>query len=316
MATEEMNKPGKAGAILMGLLEIGIGLVGGLMGILIVLMPRFNPMVPASTLNLVAGGYFFLGVVFWVFALGTLLGKRWARALILIFSWFWLFCGVIGGVNMLITWQSIVDSMNSAQALTPQVIFVVKAIMVGVFTALFIVLPGVFVLYYGRKKAKENFKAWDPQESWTDRCPTPVLGISLCAAVGAVGVCPLLAFFHFMIPFFGDLLMGWPGAVFCFLSAVILGYCAWGTYRLRMGAWWTLFVFYVFWGVSTVWTFYNHSILEMDTLMGIPEAQLEKMKSMAIMNDRPYLSAYFGVIFLIYLGYLLFIRKYFLRDGK
>jgi hypothetical protein len=307
--------PGKWGAILIGLLEIGIGLLCCLMGVLVLSMSRINPMMADNPGTLSAGVfYLFVGAVFIVFAVGTMAGMRWARVLMLIFSWFWLVCGVVGLANLMVLWPSMRQSFERAGAASPQAAVFVEILIAVFFTAFFIVLPGIFILFYGRKKAKENFEAWDPRESWTDKCPAPVLAISLCAAIGGVIVLPLLCIYHFVFPFFGTLLEGLPGALCCLLTAGLLVYAAWGTFRLRMAAWWTLVGFYLVSCVSTVWTFYNHSILEMDEKMGFTAAQLGTMKDMPLFNNNAYWSAYIGAIFLLYLGYMLFIRKYFVKN--
>ncbi len=306
-------KPSKVGAVLIGLVEICIFLFCGLMGVLILVLPKITPTLPEQGNSLAAAGAIYLGAgaFFLVFAIGTMMGKRWARTLMLILSWFWLASGILGMGYMVYLFPAFDKSLEATGQANPGMVMVVKAIMGAVFFFIFLLLPGMFILFYGRKKARQNFEAWDPQESWTDKCPAPVLAVSLCAGLGAVCIFPFMAFCRFVAPFFGTILDGWAGASVCTIVALALLYVAWGAYQLKMEAWWTQLGVFLFWGISAVWTFSQHTLIEFDEKMGFPAATLARAKEMDVFNNTQFFAIYTGIIFAVYIGYLLFIRKYF-----
>jgi hypothetical protein len=157
--------------------------------------------------------YLAVGVVFIVFGIGTILVKRWARKLMLIFAWVWLVSGVLGSISMLFMMPVMEKAMNAGGKLPPGTFIVVAIIMAVVFLLIFLLLPGIFILFYGSKKAKAAVEAWDTKESWTDKCPAPVLAVSLLSGLGVVFMVLFMPFYHFVLPFFGTFLYGWPGAL-------------------------------------------------------------------------------------------------------
>lgn len=310
--------PSKVGAILIGLVEMGISLICALMGVFMLVIPLPNTAAPAGGHQMLIAGSFYLlcGAFFLTFAVGTIIGKRWARTLMLIISWFWLASGVLGLGNMIYMWPNFEKTLEATPGTQPGLNLVIETVMLVFFVTFFIVLPGIFILFYGRKKAKAHFEAWDPKESWTDKCPTPVLAMSLCAGLGALFLMAVIPFFHFVFLFFGSVLVGWPGALLSLAMAAVLIYVAWGTYNLKMAAWWTLLGVYIFWGISTVWTFAIHPMLEIDEKIGIDATNLEGVKNMDYLNNTQYWATYIGIVFAIYIAYLFFIRKYFKQAGR
>jgi hypothetical protein len=253
--------------------------------------------------------------MFLTFAIGTILGKRWARKLMLILSWFWLVTGILGLFNTLYMWPMLEKLLLAGGQLPPGTLFIIKVVLGFVFTFLFLILPGLFILFYGRQKAKTVFEALDPGESWTDKCPASVLAMSLCSGLGSLFLVLFMPFYHFVIPFLGTFLEDLPGAIVCLALAAALAYAAWGVFHLQMAAWWVQFGTILFWGVSSTWTFSTKNLLDMYEAMQVPEKNMGLLKQSGFFENTQYLATYMGVVFGIYLAYLLFIRKYF-RTGN
>ncbi len=95
----------------------------------------------------------------------------------------------------------------------------------GVTAVIYVIIPGALVLFYGSKHAKETCERRDPKVRWTDKCPLPVLAVSLMA--GCWSACmPLTGFYGWSIPFFGLILSGMPGAGVMLVSVLLFGYVA------------------------------------------------------------------------------------------
>ena len=102
---------------------------------------------------------------------------------------------------------------------------------------IYILLPGVFLVFYQRESVRATCQRRDPQIPWTYRCPMPVLALSILHASSAVLWMPLMAAYGCVMPVFGMILSGPAGAGDALVD-IGDGLPAWGMYRLRMAAWW------------------------------------------------------------------------------
>ena len=107
---------------------------------------------------------------------------------------------------------------------------------------------------------------------------------------------------------------GIPGAVFCLAIAAIWGYAAWSLYKLEPRGWWLIFIALLVYLASSLLTFARHDMMEMYRLMDYPQAQLEQIQKFGFLlgNRMAWLIL---LSMLPFLGYLLFIRKYFRRSS-
>jgi hypothetical protein len=171
----------------------------------------------------------------------------------------------------------------------------------------------MLVLFYSSKNVKATCEVRDPQVRWTDKCPLPVLAISLMSGAGA-GSTVLMGFYGWVIPFFGVILSGIAGAGVALVSMVVLGYIAWGLYKLDIKAWWCAVLMTIIWAISAGITFSRVSLWDFYEKMNFPQQQLDIMKQINLPNYTIVLL--FGVWFVGILGYLLYTRKYFTASPK
>ncbi|MHC4498668.1 MAG: hypothetical protein ACYS21_06080, partial [Planctomycetota bacterium] len=165
------------------------------------------------------------------------------------------------------------------------------------------------VLFYGSKNVKATCEFRDSIVRWTDRCPLPVLAVSLIFAAWAFSMLWMGAY-GWVIPFFGVILSGLKGAVVAMVAMLLLVYTAWGTYKLRIRAWWCSVLLIVVWALSAGITFSRVSMWEFYERMNFPEQQLEMMKKFA-MPQSSAMVLFFGLWVVGLLGYLLYTRRYF-----
>ncbi len=264
------------------------------------------------------------GIVFYVvliavwsiwMGIGSIKARRWARALILISSWIWLIRGITG----FIFWSMFVAPDIYKQIVlkeqTPNfAIFIIELVIGGFLIGIYIILPSIFLLFYGSKNVKVTCEFRDPKIRWTDRCPLPVLGLSFIFAISAFSMIQM-SFYNFVIPFFGSLLSGPQGALVISLIVLIFSYLAVGTYKLKMIAWWSAVVVTIIGTVSTIMTFSHISLLEFYQKMNFPEQQIKLIQQMGILQNfsMSWCSVFWTVVFL---GYLLCTRRYFTTSSK
>lgn len=255
--------------------------------------------------------YGFLAVSLIWLGIGSLLARRWARALLLIASWVALCTGVMSLVTLGLILPGIVQTLQKSQPNIPptaaSLVLIIPLLIVFFFL---ILVPLAGVLFYRSPHVKATCEARDPVERWTDRCPLPVLAVSLW-----LGVCvPILLVmpisFRGVLPFFGVLLSGWVGSLGYLAMAALWAWCAVALYRLEVRAWWVTILTILLFSVSNVVTYTQHDIFEVYRMMGYPADQIQAMKAMPFINSKS-MAVWSVLPMLPIVGYLLFIRHHF-----
>jgi hypothetical protein len=311
----------KALLVVFGILQIILGAVCAMlvpfMALSLIMAGSIESgAVPPTNIRMIVPNllFYLIFAVWFIWAgIGSIKARRWARALVLVFSWLWLICGVIGVVVMFFIMPDIFGKM-SATGQMPQEIFIVMKIIMDFFMFIFFVLvPGMFILVYGRKNVKLTCEFRDPQVRWTDKCPLPVLGLVLMFGFSALSVLGML-FYGRVVPFFGSLVKGIPGGIIILVMAAILGYLSRGLYLLDIKAWWTAVVFIILASISNIITFSfsRVSLLDVYAAMDLPAQQIELIKQYGFQDS--YIMALSCLWSIPMLGYILFMRKYFVEQ--
>lgn len=255
---------------------------------------------------------------FGVMGVGTLLGRRWARAIWLVLSWIWLAVGIISTLAMVFFLPKVLAMTLEKAGAAPReaqgaMTCVMVASVVGV-ACFYVLLPLGFLLFFRSPHVKATVEAKDPKERWTDRCPLPVLGVVLVSAYSAIAC--LLAVGYGILPIAGYLVQGAPAILIFLVLAALNALLAVGLYRLRPAAWMGALALY---GAFTLLFVSNFARgipwRAMYTAMGTPPDQIELMEKSGMLD------AMQGPAFLVptllmmgtILGYLGWLRKYF-RD--
>jgi len=102
-----------------------------------------------------------------------------------------------------------------------------------VFGIFFVIVPAIWIFFYGSRHVKATCEARDPVIRWTDACPLPVLGLCLWYCFRANDAGHAIAG-HGVMPFFGMFLTGLPGTLFVW-SRALWAYAAWLLYQLMCG---------------------------------------------------------------------------------
>ncbi len=304
------------GLVAFGILEIVLGLLClGLVAVVLAgavasstfaasLPARSRPL-PFHQALLSVAIYLVAAIVFVCLGIGSILARRWARTLTLILSWFWLAGGLFGLAFLLSVGPSLLPQVPGAPA-SPMAVLGCMAVFFGLF---FVLLPGVFVLFYRSPNVRATCEAKDPVLRWTDHCPAPVLAFALGLAWNALFL-PLSLASSSFVPVFG-FLVGGPLALL--LQIALCGVCAllaWAVYQLRPAAWSVALVLWLLSLASTIVTFHDAGRLrEFYEKMGLPPEQVEMVVRM-ISGNLSFLVV-MGTAALAGLLYLLWIRRYF-----
>jgi len=316
------NKDRSGGLLACGVIEIIIGALAALaipLVLLAALLARktTGATAPAGSYFLSVTSYAVISAVLITLGIGSIRAQTWARALNLIVSWIWLAAGIL--MTILITAvlpAAFRQGFNRAAAMNantppPPMVFVavILTFMIVLFAVFLVVLPLVFVLFFGRKDVEETCRRRDPVERWTDRCPLPVLALSLMFA-SASPYYLLMSVTFPMVPFFGKYLTGIPGGLGCVVLAGLDAFLAFSLFRLQLAGWWIAMGSLVVRSVSAAITFGRGDLLRAYSRMGWKQPQLDLMNSSPLFRSGVMLWWGFGFT-LIFAGYLLWTKRYF-----
>ena len=304
----------KTGLVLFGILWILLGLACGGMALLVAVgaaagsgtpgAPPMRIMLPAGLL------YLAIGACFAALGIGSMMARRWARALVLVLSWLWLITGLMSMLTLFFILPKMFDTLPPDQAAAKPVIIGCVAVFFALF---FVLLPGLAILFYRSPHTKATVEALDPKPSWTD-LPTPLLAFAVWMMFGAVSLI-FCTFMYPSLPLGPYILHGLPMyALLAFFAAMTL-FIAFGALKRRPAAWWTAVALAV---VGMVWavvlmpktdfvSWYRDSGLANDP------RQMEMMKSI---YTGPFFTIWMGVFWLAYLGFLLYLRRYFFGQNE
>ncbi len=312
------------GLVIFGVFQIILGLLAALMVPFVALgafMSRLAPggsMRPGQFISGVAT-YAFLAAALVALGIGSVQMKRWARALTLVTSWYWLIMGAL--ITVLLT-AVLPVTMRSALAQAQQNtpggpspemstgIMAVVLTFIIIFAAFFLVLvPIAFVVFYGRKDVADTVRRSDPNERWTDRTPLPVLGASVALFTGSLYML-LVGLTTPLFPFFGRYLTG-IAAASCFVVLAALDlYVAIALFRLQSSGWWIAVLAAPVRLLSMILTYSRADLMQAYSKVGMSDEQLKMLNSSPMF--RGHVILWWSLMSLVlFFGYLLWLKRYF-----
>ncbi|MEI7948029.1 MAG: hypothetical protein WCJ02_15115 [bacterium] len=310
-------KDRKIGLAIFGAIQIAMGALCALMvplmimGMLVAAVANKDANSAVSVRTMIPGIliYVLMAVCFIWLGIGSIQARRWARALCLVSAWLWFISGITGILFMLMFMPDMYEQMSKDGQMPANVVTVVKYVTFGFMAVIYIIIPGSFILFYGSKNTKATCEHRDPVVRWTDKCPLPVLVMTLMS--GCCAAClPFMGLYGWTVPFFGTIVTGVAGAGIALIFLVLLVYITRGLYRLDMKAWWCATGLTVGWGASCTITFSRITLMEFYEKMNFPAQQLEIMRKMSFTQSHSLTYAcLFWVI--VVLAFLIYTRRYF-----
>jgi hypothetical protein len=244
--------------------------------------------------------------------IGSIMARKWARALMLIFSWLWL---VVGGFFVLffsiflpiaLSLRAVPGYRHPVDDLRPGIVlgFVIIILFVAFF---FAALPIIWIRVYGSPDVIATCAARNPRPGWTDDCPLPVLGLSLYLCFSGLMEFVVAFLGHQVVPFFGIYLTG-MAAITWYLAAVALHFVtAFFLYFLNRFGWWLCIALLFLTYLSSIITFLVNDPMTIYRLMHFSQASIAHIQASGTYRLRwVYLFLSFPI-----LGYLLWIKHYF-----
>jgi hypothetical protein len=299
----------------VGVVEILLGLLGYLLAAFMCLglalisrlppdkMPKVSAGLIIQSLIVVLGG----ATWFLVFGIGTIRGRRWARAIMLVTSWVWFLVGL---------WVIFIFNFMQSHLVMygtppPTEIASTSGPMVSAITAAFlwlfyVVLPFAFIIFYQRKSVRETFERLDPNPGWTDACPLPVLALSLILWGLTLGALFYLRYGFY--PMFGRVLTGVAGIGVIVGHALVYAWLGWAAYRCRIAGWWGVLVFVVLIPGASLLVFGSPDASDLMKRMQVP-VDPQMLSFLPMMQSKGPLMWIATAI--VQVGYLLYVKQFF-----
>jgi hypothetical protein len=307
----------QTGLIIFGIFEIILGLLSAcliplmMFSRVVAIRQGHAPAAPIAP-GIVVYGLASVSLI-WL-GIGSILARRWARALLLCLSAVALVCGLAGCVAMAFVLPHLGETMAQAsKAPAPPAAVLIAQIVMAVFMlAFFIIIPGALFLFYRSPHVKRTCEACDPMERWTDRCPLPVLATSLMMAFGGLSMLGMAAGFR-AYPVFGFFVSGAACSALMFLIAALLLYLGWGLYRLRLSAWWIALGFQGLHFISNAVTFWRGGLETWYAKMGYGQNTAAATARILQMSAYKWLMA---LCIVALFAWFIWIRRYFPKQSQ
>ena len=307
---------------LLGFFQVLLGCLCGLMAVMMVAVSSLGaragaPQGQATKAQVIVPALSFyvpLAVAFIWLGIGLIRARRWAWTLTVLLSWIWLIIGLVGLVMVVFFMGPMMwDSIAQQAKMPPEAMMAMRIVLGAIMACIYIFLPGLFLVFCHHESVRATCQRRDPRTPWTDRCPMPVLALSIMFAFSFASMFSFVAYKPVM-PLFGVLVSGPAGAVAILLIALALAYLAWGTYRLQMAAWWGMLLLGIAGNANMVFTFSRIDVMEMYEKMGTPAEQIEMMRKMGFVEMMSHWGLWIALVGgAWWLGYLLYVRRYFVR---
>lgn len=256
--------------------------------------------------------YGFLAVALVWLGIGSILARRWAQALLLIWSWGWLISGLSMTVAMafILPHLPATSAAQTARAPTPPA-GLVYGVTLGFCFFFGFVLPLIWLLFYRSRNVRLTCAARDPVERWTDRvhcrCSRFRFGWPSMARVFSPFLYALLCVAVFR------LLPARCARNGCFVLLGLLWlWTARAVFRLEWIGWWIALFSSFFYPLSSSLTYARHGLLEVYAGMHYSPEMIARLSSLSVVGRAwmiwgPWLFA------LPLVGYLFFVRRFFRR---
>jgi hypothetical protein len=288
--------------LIAGVLEILLGVGAWLMAALMIwVASKVAAQGAGSTGSMVPGMavYGIAGLVFVILGVGSIRARRWARALWLVVSSFWLIGGVLAAAVVALLMASVAGVES-----------ILLIAILSFFAVFMIGLPASLLAFYRSPHVKATCEAAAPEPCWTDGCPLPVLGAALWFASMTLTLPWMGWLYGGLYPFFGHFVRGAAGHGLWIASGLLSGIATYGIYRRIHTLWLLGLVLVLVQGISATVTYAVVDPKELFAAMGIEGAALEQIERMGMIRPS-YMIGSVAAAILPMVGLLLWARACF-----
>ncbi len=242
-------------------------------------------------------GYYLVAMVCIPLGYGNIVRRRWARTLSLAAVGFWL----VAAIPFIVAFMFVL--MASKEVTLPTVVMAFVGLALS-----YAVVPALLIRFYRSRGVRLTFQARDPNSSWLEDVPLPVLVV--CGVFGlTIAVLHVLLLFNGVFPLFHTLVFELRGIELIALSIMIMVGLIWGLLRLRDRAWWGALVYWGYLTFSTIAALSRMTFAEILSHMKFSPLEVDILRGIPIHGA--HLAVLAGIPLLVTLGLLAYSKRYF-----
>jgi len=298
------EKDRHTGLVVFGTLDVALGIFCFSLAMLLLIIVSssglhgMKPIHYAMTMGLL----FFLAGWFIVMGLGSMKGRRWARAQLLIGAWVSVFFGTLGLALFLHILPELYNMVADFGLLAPSAAMVVLYIAVAIILILQVAFPLQVIAFYSRASVRFTCERLNPDPSWTDRCPLPLLAMGFICLLGCLSIVTA-ATTNYTVFLYGRIVSGSSGFGIVALLSAACGYVGWGAFTCKMHAWWGAYVLVLVTSSSMMLTFSGMDLESLYAVMGYSAEQVAEIRKIYPFTPASltFASCIWGIMACVYL---------------
>lgn len=237
-----------------------------------------------------------------VLGLGSVKARRWARALLLVGAWVAVFFGTLALALVLYILPEAYEIMVDSDLMAPELVLGLLYFVVFVLFFLQVIFPMIIVAFYNLDSVRRTCERRNPEPSWTDRCPLPLLAMGFISTLGCLSIVAG-ATTQYTVFLFGRIVSGWPGMLVVAGLSIACGYVGWGAFTRRMHAWWGAYALVLLTSSSMMLTFAELDMTVLYEHLGYSAAQIEQQTHFLSLSPATltFIACVWGIMASIYL---------------
>lgn len=233
---------------------------------------------PVSAMVSGLAAYGVVGALMIGLGMGSLRARRWARALIVAFTYHWSMTGLLGMALLGGVLPYVFRQLPTGADAPPSTVLIgLLIVVVGVLAIFFVALPlGLFFFYRGGAVHATCVVA-QPDASWTDAVAFPLLAAGLGLLMMGLMLLPMPFSGAAKFPLFGIYVGGTAAVVAWSLLAVAALLGGVGIWRRLPAAWWLALATLLFFGASASITYARMDFRQLIAELGVDALPLEEL---------------------------------------
>lgn len=248
-------------------------------------------------------GFLFCSTAWYiVLGLGSIKARRWARALLVVGAWVSIFFGTLALALVLYILPQAYVVLADSDILPPGIVLGILYFAVFVLFFLQVIFPFIAVAFYNLESVRKTCERRNPEPSWTDRCPLPLLAMGFISTLGCLSIV-IGALTRYVVFLYGHIVSGWQGALVVAGVSLACGYVGWGAFTRKMHAWWGAYALVVLTSSSMMLTCAELDVQELYAHLGYTVEQIAQQQQYLSFSPATltFISGVWGVMASIYL---------------
>ncbi len=244
--------------------------------------------------------------------LGLAKARKWAHAILTIMSAFTFCIGIFGFLFLMIYGTKVFEGMPMHPEFNKEMLGSLVKVMLVFDFVIGIILPLLVYLACINKNMIAMIQRLNPQKSWVDKAPLPIIALSGLTIYGGIAL-PINMVAGYSVPLMGFWLEDIPASLFMLVYAGILVYVGYQLFKMKLKAWYGITALYAFSIVSFILTVKTAGLEGLYGTGSMSSQQIELFKQSFFFNDDRVVGLVI-VIMVPYIAFIAYAKKHFKKS--